>query len=35
MRVNNMTPYEDKTITLAFPPGKGMVVVLNISLVSH
>ena len=34
-RVKNMTPYEDKTITLAFPPGAGTLVVLNVSLTSQ
>ncbi|MCE0483944.1 MAG: hypothetical protein LV479_06870 [Methylacidiphilales bacterium] len=30
--VQDMTPYEDKTITLAFPPGKGTIVFLNVQL---
>ncbi len=34
-RIQNMTPYENKTITLAFPPGAGMIVVLNVSLTSE
>jgi hypothetical protein len=32
--IKNMTPWEDKTITLAFPPGTGMLVVLNVSMTS-
>jgi hypothetical protein len=31
-RVMGLTPLEDKTITLAFPPGAGTVVILNVSL---
>jgi len=34
-RVNGLTPLEDKTITLAFPPGAGNVVILNISLTDN
>ena len=30
-----MTPLEDKTITLAFPPGTGKVVILNVSVTSE
>ena len=32
IRVTGLTPLEDKTITLAFPPGTGTVVVLSVSL---
>ena len=32
--IKGLTPYENKTITLAFPPGKGTVVVLSVSMVS-
>jgi hypothetical protein len=32
--IKNMTPYEDKTITLAFPPGAGTLVVLSVSMTS-
>jgi len=32
MAVHGLTPLEDKTITLAFPPGTGTMVMLNISL---
>jgi hypothetical protein len=31
-RVTGLTPLEDKTITVAFPPGDGKLVVLNVSL---
>jgi hypothetical protein len=31
-KVNGLTPLEDKTITLAFPPGTGTVVILNVSM---
>ena len=31
-RVTGLTPLEDKTITVAFPPGDGKVVILQISL---
>jgi hypothetical protein len=34
-RVQGLTPYENKTITLAFPPGAGTLVVLNVSLTSE
>ena len=30
-----LTPLEDKTITLAFPPGKGTLVVLSVSLTDN
>jgi len=33
--VSRLTPHEDKTITLAFPPGDGKVVILNISLTDN
>jgi hypothetical protein len=32
VRVKDLTPLEDKTITVAFPPGSGNVVLLNVSL---
>jgi hypothetical protein len=32
VRVTRLTPFDDKTITLAFPPGDGKLVVLNVSL---
>lgn len=32
MNIKAMTPLEDKTITLAFPPGSGLVVILNVEL---
>jgi hypothetical protein len=31
-RIKGMTPFENKTITLAFPPGTGMIVVLDVSM---
>jgi hypothetical protein len=31
-KVNGLTPLEDQTITLAFPPGTGTIVVLNVSI---
>lgn len=31
-KISNLTPLEDKTITLAFPPGSGTVVILKVSL---
>jgi hypothetical protein len=31
-RVTGLTPFEDKTITLGFPPGSGNLVILSISL---
>jgi hypothetical protein len=31
-RIKGMTPYENKTITLAFPPGAGTLVVLSVSM---
>jgi len=34
-RVMGLTPLEDKTITLAFPPGTGTLVILNISLTDN
>jgi hypothetical protein len=34
-RVEGLTPLEDKTITLAFPPGNGNLVILNISLTDN
>ncbi len=34
-KIIGMTPYEDKTITLAFPPGAGTLVVLNVSMTSQ
>jgi len=35
LQVNGLQPFSSKTLTLAFPPGKGMVVILNVSLVSQ
>jgi hypothetical protein len=32
IKLDKLTPLEEQTLTLAFPPGTGMVVVLNISL---
>jgi len=32
---SKLTPLEDKTITIAFPPGKGTVVILNVSLTAE
>jgi hypothetical protein len=32
--IKGMTPFENKTITLAFPPGNGTLVVLGVSLTS-
>lgn len=32
LKISGLTPLENKTITLAFPPGKGIVVLLNVSL---
>ncbi len=32
MNIKAMTPLEDKTITLAFPPGSGLVVILSVEL---
>ena len=34
-RLHGLTPLEDKTITLAFPPGKGTLVVLSVSLTDN
>jgi hypothetical protein len=34
-RIMGLTPLEDKTITLAFPPGDGNVVILNVSLTDN
>jgi hypothetical protein len=34
-RVSGLTPLEDKTITLGFPPGSGNLVILNISLTDN
>jgi hypothetical protein len=34
-RLNGLTPLEDKTITLAFPPGTGTVVILSISMTDN
>ena len=34
-RVGGLTPLEDKTIALAFPPGTGTLVILNISLTDN
>jgi hypothetical protein len=34
-RIEGMTPFEDKTITLAFPPGAGTLVVLSVSMMSQ
>jgi hypothetical protein len=34
-RVEGLTPFEDKTITLAFPPGTGKIVILNVSVTSQ
>lgn len=31
-RINGLTPLENKTITLAFPPGTGTIVILDVSL---
>jgi len=31
-KIKKLTPHEDKTITLAFPPGTGTVVILNVSV---
>jgi hypothetical protein len=31
-KVGGLTPLEDKTITLAFPPGQGKIILLNVSL---
>jgi hypothetical protein len=31
-KISGLTPLEDKTFTLAFPPGTGTVVILNVSL---
>lgn len=31
-KVNGMTPNEDKTITLAFPPGTGLIILLSVSI---
>jgi len=33
-RIKGMTPYENKTITLAFPPGAGTIVILSVSMTS-
>ena len=33
-KIKGMTPFEDKTITLAFPPGSGMIVILGVSMES-
>lgn len=35
LKVNELTPLEDQTLTLAFPPGTGTVVVLNIALTEN
>jgi hypothetical protein len=29
--IKNLTPFEDKTMTLAFPPGTGMIVITSVS----
>jgi hypothetical protein len=34
-QVTGLTPLEDKTITLAFPPGTGTLVILNVSLTDN
>ena len=34
-KVNELTPMEDQTLTLAFPPGTGTVVVLNVALTEN
>jgi len=34
-RIKGMTPGADKTVTLAFPPGSGTLVVLNVSMTSQ
>jgi hypothetical protein len=34
-RVSGLTPLEDKTLTLAFPPGTGTIVILNVSLTDN
>jgi hypothetical protein len=33
-QIKNLTPWENKTITLAFPPGSGMLVVESVSMTS-
>ena len=35
VQVKGLTPLEDKTITLAFPPGDGKLVILNVSLTDN
>jgi len=32
LKVNELTPLEDQTLTFAFPPGNGTVVILNVAL---
>jgi len=34
-RISGLTPLADKTITLAFPPGKGNIVILDISMTDN
>jgi len=34
-KISGLTPLEDKTFTLAFPPGTGTVVILNVSLTDN
>jgi len=34
-RIKGLTPFEDKTITLAFPPGSGMIIILKVSLTDN
>jgi hypothetical protein len=34
-KVSGLTPLEDKTITLAIPPGTGTLVILNVSLTGN
>jgi len=35
IKVNQLTPLEDQTLTLAFPPGNGTVVILNAALTEN
>lgn len=34
-KLTSLTPKEDKTITLAFPPGKGTIVILSVTLTDN
>jgi hypothetical protein len=34
-KLSDLTPLDDETLTLAFPPGTGMVVVLSVSVSDH